>query len=224
MDNTKKGVHWLISFIIFFAALGYIYEFSYFYELNVKVADVLNFRHYLMSGFYHIGIPLIFISAINQLIKFFSKDISRSEWDVIEERIKNEDINSVIWFARGGLILAVIFWLLTKYENHFFMQPTIFSAYLYILMWVSGLFLLPMLKASKSALSSIIFCFLVSLGLVFSAAGIGYSRTDLLRINTENIIRDDAIVLIKKLDDGTYQCVAKDIKFPRFLEKVLENF
>ena len=65
---------------------------------------------------------------------------------------------------------------------------------------------------------------LISLGFIFSAAAVGQSRIDLLHLNERNIIRDDSIVFIKKLDNGTHEFIPKEIKLPKHLDKILENF
>jgi hypothetical protein len=225
MTKLAKSASGLIVWIAVFLAYGYIYETSYFATLGLSAMSTLSVRHFIYSGFRTILPPLIALSAMGLLIKFFSRRIESNDLDALVKSAKEVGFTRSLSMARLVFLFCAAVWLFAIFEHFLFEVPRAWAAVPWLLLFVLQAFTFAMYTSPPEARVALIFAFAIAIGLCLSSWAMGSARfAESLVVGSGMYVRDDAVVRITRTNSG-YTAESKPIKLPLpILEKLLAVF
>lgn len=208
-SRWKMRIYLWITLGAMIGLLGFAFESSYFWALDLNALDFLNIKHFILSGLIEV-IPLIIgLIVWSLIVKFFTKGIHENDVKNFRIAAKKLSFNHEIDWARTIFVITFIYWIWM-----IFLQKT--TAHLPGMLAISGVLIFFNLLSFVGTYSSspkfsqltITFMFFLSIAFCFSAAGYGEG---LFAKQQKNTIRDDLIVNIVRVKSAIHT-KAKPIK------------
>ena len=205
------------SFIAIFVSLpfafwGWAYELSYFNVLKLNVSDTFNYIYYVLSGGLWVVIVFGTLILITSILKFFSKNIEKNDWDAVKESLSKTQFSDVIGQARVGFFLSIGYLIIVIFvPSGYWFISDIGNIYLVMVTNIIQLFFAGLWLSPQQSKFAVIIVFTISIGACMAAGGIANGRASL---KLENIVRDDYLITIAKTKDGKFIATAKTLEIP----------
>jgi hypothetical protein len=210
LRHMKRTILFLLTIALPLGLWGYAYETSYFLALGISPLDTLNLRHYVVSGGTLIMAILIPLIVFSQLDKFFTKRIHVNDAKSMKDQLAKADFSREVKGARIAVLLSMLFWFVVYFQPRLHLPQDLSSQYFYMVFVNLMLFYSSIAISPPYSRATVIFAFVVSVAICFSAGGYGEARR---QSESKNVLRDDHIVRIERID-GKIVAIPNDLPIP----------
>lgn len=195
MQILSFALKLILPLSITFGVVGYIFEVSYFYALDLSATDVLGLQHFVASGASLTLPAAFFLVFTSQLKKFFTKAIHEDDVTVMLDGLSATTFAEQIVFARMSFVISVLYGAAVALSAKFNLHWHLGSTLLLLVFFNLQNFFAVIQLSPKHSRFTVIFMFLVAVFICFAAGGYSVGLDD--REKTE-VVREDFILKIER--------------------------